>query len=135
MLSIENLTLRRDSQLLFESASCQVHLGQHVGVTGANGAGKSSLFALINGALTADTGDITFPKSWVITNVAQETPDDSRAAVEYVLDGDAQWREIDEAMATAQSDRLMTLQSQYEQIDGYTARSRAAQLLNGLGFP
>ncbi|BAO45469.1 ATP-binding cassette domain-containing protein [Thiolapillus brandeum] len=138
MLHFQNLSLRRGSKLLFEDANFQIHPGQKVGITGANGTGKSSLFALIRGTLQADSGDLKLPGEWVIAWVAQETPQDSRPAMEYVLDGDQELRQIEAAIEQAQTredgHQLALLHGQFEQIGGYQARSRAGQLLNGLGF-
>ena len=138
MLQFKNLTLRRGLKLLFEQASFQVHPGQKVGITGANGTGKSSLFALILDSLHADEGDCLYPKDWVIAHVAQETPADARPAIEYVLDGDAELRDVESALAKAEADndgiKLATLHTHFDNIRGYTARSRAGQLLHGLGF-
>ena len=138
MLHFHDLSLRRGVRLLFEQASLQIHPGWKVGVTGANGCGKSSLFALILGELHADSGDCRFPKDWVIAQVAQEMPADEGAAIEYVLDGDVELRSVERQLARAEQDddgaALATLHARFETIDGYTARSRAAQLLHGLGF-
>ncbi len=138
MLRFNELSLRRGTRLLFERASLQVHPGQKVGVTGANGSGKSSLFALLLDELHADTGDFHRPGGWVIAHVAQETLADDRAAIEYVLDGDAELRAVEADLARAEQNndgtRLAALHGQFESIDGYTARSRAGQLLHGLGF-
>ncbi len=138
MLHFQNLSLRRGSKLLFEGASFQIHPGQKVGITGANGTGKSSLFALIRGQLQADAGDLKLPREWVIAWVAQETPQDSRPAMEYVLDGDQELRDIEgqiqEADARGDGQVLARLHGQFEAIGGYQARSRAGQLLHGLGF-
>ncbi len=138
MIQFKNLSLRRGTKLLFEQASFQIHPGQKVGITGANGTGKSSLFALILDELHADSGDCFYPKDWVIAHVAQETPADHRPALEYVLDGDAELRKIEAELARAEASneglKLATLHSHYENIGGYTAASRAGQLLYGLGF-
>ena len=138
MLQLDNLCLRRGPRLLFEGASFQIHPGQKVGITGANGTGKSSLFALILNELHADAGDLRYPKGWVIAYVAQQTPADERAAIEYVLDGDTELRAVQKSLAQAETendgDRLAALHGRFEVIDGYTASSRAGQLLHGLGF-
>ncbi|MEN8761936.1 MAG: ATP-binding cassette domain-containing protein [Thiogranum sp.] len=138
MLQLDNLSLRRGPRLLFERAGFQIHPGQKVGVSGANGTGKSSLFALILGELHADSGDLRYPKEWVIAHVAQETPWDERAAIEYVLDGDAELRAVEKSLAQAETEndgeRLAALHGRFEAIDGYTASSRAGQLIHGLGF-
>jgi ATP-binding cassette subfamily F protein 3 len=138
MLQFDNLILRRGPRLLIENASLQIHPGWKLGVTGANGTGKSSLFALIRDELHADGGACRHPADWVIAHVAQETPADPRAAIEYVLDGDAGLRAVEAALAEAETrhdgEHLAALHGQFEVIGGYTARSRAAQLLHGLGF-
>jgi len=132
MLQFENLSLRRGSVALFESANARIHPGQKVGITGANGTGKSSLFALIKNELHADTGSVSMPKQWAIAHVAQETPPDPRPAIEYVLDGDEEWRELDLQLQNDSSSA--SLHTRYDEIGGYTARARAAQLMHGLGF-
>ena len=138
MLKLTQLALRRGPKLLLEDVNLQIHPGQKVGITGANGSGKSSLFSLILGEIGADAGDLRFPRDWVVAHVAQETPSDPRPAIEYVLDGDAELRRAEQqiAMAEARGDgeTLAHLHGDFELIDGYTARSRAAQLLHGLGF-
>ncbi|MGB5519950.1 MAG: ATP-binding cassette domain-containing protein [Gammaproteobacteria bacterium] len=138
MLQFNDLSLRRGQRLLFENAGFQVFPGQKVGITGANGTGKSSLFALILGQLHADSGDCLYPKDWVVAHVAQEMPTKNCAAIDYVLDGDAELRRIEAALALAEADNdgllLATLYGKLDNIGGYSARSRAGQLMNGLGF-
>ncbi len=138
MLRLVSLALRRGTRLLFADASLTVHNGEKVGVTGANGCGKSSLFALIRGELHADAGELRLPPNLVIAHVAQEMPATQQSALNYVLDGDEELREIEQQLALAEKNddghHLGELHSQMEHIDGYTAAARAARLLNGLGF-
>jgi len=138
VLKFRDVTLRRGGRVLFAAASFAVFPGQKVGITGANGTGKSSLFALLRGELQADAGDVEVPAKWVFAHVAQETPAVDQSALDYVLDGDVELRSIENAIRAAEhgSDgvRLATLHGQYDQHGGYTAASRAAQLLYGLGF-
>ncbi|MCP4284937.1 MAG: ATP-binding cassette domain-containing protein [Gammaproteobacteria bacterium] len=138
MLRFDQLSLRRGSKLLFSDASFSIHPGQRVGLTGANGSGKSSLFALILDAIHADNGDFSRPRNWTIAHLAQETPSDPRAAIEYVLDGDAELRGVEQQLAQAeqanQGARVAELHALLDSIDGYSARSRAARLIHGLGF-
>ena len=134
MLQFDNLSIRRGENMLFDKASFQIHPGQKVGLTGSNGCGKSSLFAVLLNELVIDTGDVKIPKDWVIAHVAQEAPANERPAIEHVLDGDVEWRELDEKIQDTDHPRYLKFHSRYEEIDGYSARSRAAQLLNGLGF-
>ena len=138
MLKFTDLYLRRGPRELLQDVNLTIHNGQMVGITGGNGVGKSSLFALILGQLHADAGDIFVPKNLIIAHVAQETPALDSTAIEYVLDGDIQLRqlekEINKAEETNNGEALAHLFSDMESIDGYTAKSRAATLLSGLGF-
>ena len=138
MLKFSNLSLRRGALLLLQDVNAMIHPKQKVGITGANGCGKSSLFALINDTLHADSGDFSMPKNWVIANVAQESPSTERSAIDYVIDGDQQLRLIEKQLEYAndkhQGELLAKLYAQLEEVGGYTANSRAAQLLSGLGF-
>jgi ATP-binding cassette subfamily F protein 3 len=138
MLQLTQLAMRRGPRLLLEDASLQIHPGQKVGLIGANGSGKSSLFALILGEIGTDAGALHVPGDWVIAHVAQQTPSDLRASIEYVLDGDAELRELEGKIEIAERDNrgeeLATLHGRYDVISGYAARSRAGQLMHGLGF-
>ncbi len=138
MLKFTHLDLRRGAQLLLQDVDVTIHPGQKVGITGANGCGKSSLFALITNELQADSGDFFMPPGWVVAHVAQESPSTERTALDYVIDGDQQLRTIEAAIeqagASNEGEKLGQLYAQLEEADGYTANSRAAQLLSGLGF-
>ncbi|MBS0395949.1 MAG: ATP-binding cassette domain-containing protein, partial [Proteobacteria bacterium] len=138
MLSLRNVTLRRGPRALIEGATLTLHAGEKVGVVGANGAGKSSLFALLLGELGADAGDVTVQAGYVLASVAQEVAPERRAAVEFVLDGDRELRAVEGELAAAEAAhdgaRVGALHARLEALDGYAARSRAARLLAGLGF-
>jgi len=136
VLRISNLTLARGTRRLLEGANLTVHARHKVGLVGANGGGKSSLFAAIRRELLPDAGSIDLPASWTIAHVAQETPPVEQGAIEYVLDGDPELREIEAGLASADTDgaALADLHHRYEVIGGYGARARAAILLAGLGF-
>ena len=138
MLKFSSLSLRRGVQLLLQNVNLTIHPGQKVGITGGNGCGKSSLFALINDQLHADSGEFFMPRGWVIAHVAQETPSSERSAIDYVIDGDSELRHIEQAIAEANDsghgELLGKLYAQLEEVEGYTANSRASQLLSGLGF-
>ena len=138
MLSARDLTLRRGPEPLFESVNFTVFRGNKVGLTGANGAGKSSLFAAIRGELGPDLGDIDRPAGLKIAHVEQEVAASERSAIEFVLDGDLELRGVQAAIADAERrDAPMELAELYaalQAIDGYSARARAAALMHGLGF-
>jgi len=138
MLQLQNLSLRRGRRLLFEGVDLRVPAGQKLGVVGANGCGKSSLFALLRGELHPDAGEVQVPGAWEIAHVAQQTPAGERAAIEFVLDGDRELREVEhrlrEAEGAGDGVRQAELHGRLEAIGGYEAPSRAARLLHGLGF-
>jgi ATP-binding cassette subfamily F protein 3 len=148
MLRVVDLTLARGTKRLLEGANLTLHAGHKVGLIGANGAGKSSLFAAIRSDLLPDAGSIELPASWSLAYVAQETPAVATPAIEYVLDGDRELRDVERSLAAAAADHkaahaddamthgaaLAELHHRFEAIDGYSARARAATLLAGLGF-
>ena len=138
MLQLRNLSLRRGPRLLLEGADLTVHPGQKLGLVGPNGCGKSSLFALIRGELHVDTGDLAVPATWEIAHVAQQTPSGDQPAIEFVMDGDRELREVQGGIAAAEAAddglRQAALHAKLESIGGYTAESRAGRLLHGLGF-
>src|SRR4029453_2789879 len=98
MLRVAGVTLRRGARVLLEDASMNVHPGQKVGLVGPNGAGKSSLFAVILGELHADSGEVAMPPRWILSHVAQETPALAQPALEFVLDGDVELRDLERAI-------------------------------------
>jgi ATP-binding cassette, subfamily F, member 3 len=138
LIQFRQLTLTRGVRRLIEDASLQIHTGWRVGVIGANGSGKSSLFALLRGELQSEAGSCDVPRDWRIASVAQETPPLPQPAIEFVLDGDGELRRIERAIGAADAahdgQALAELHVQLEGIDGYSARARAAALLAGLGF-
>jgi ATP-binding cassette subfamily F protein 3 len=138
MLAARDLTLRRGPQALFELVNFTVFRGNKVGITGANGTGKSSLFAAILGELAPDHGDIDLPAAIKTAHVEQDIAASARPAIEFVLDGDAELRKIQAAIEDAERrDAAMALAELYaslEAIDGYRAKARAAAIMHGLGF-
>ncbi len=138
MITLRNITLQRGTKVLFNQLNVTIHAGQKLGFIGANGSGKSSLFALLRQELHQDEGDVEYPPRLTIAHVAQETPAVSMSAIDYVLAGDEELCEIETQLAAAQQAndgmREAALHAQFDAIDGYTARARAAQLMHGLGF-
>src|SRR5690349_9515325 len=102
MLSFQNLRLRRGPRVLIDGLSATIHRGQRVGFVGRNGTGKSSLFALIQGEVAPDQGDVSLPRNLNIASVAQEMPHTAAAAIEYVLDGDSELRAIEADLREAE---------------------------------
>ena len=138
MLALSNIRLRRGPKVLIENASFQAHAGQRIGVIGPNGCGKSSLFAMVLGELEPDEGELVLDPRYQIAHVAQESPRGSGSAVDYVMDGDPELRQLQAAIAdgedAADTPDLHVLYERMEVIDGFTAESRASRLLHGLGF-
>ena len=138
MISLRQLTFARVGRPLVVDANLQIHPGWKVGVVGANGCGKSSLFALLAGELHAEQGDCDIPAVWQIARVAQETPALPTPALEFVLDGDSELRRVESELAAAEAagdgEAIGRLHARYADIDGYSAKARAAEVLHGLGF-
>ena len=138
MIRIQSLTLQRGPQRLLEDAELTLHAGQKAGLIGANGAGKSSLFALLLGELTPDSGDCLLPADWRIAHMRQEIDTLDRQAVDYVLDGDVRLRQVQRDLALAEQSQdgaaQARMHSELDSADGYTADARARKLLAGLGF-
>lgn len=143
MIRLTNLTLARGPKRLLDNANLTLFPGHKVGLIGPNGCGKSSLFALLRGQLHQDSGEVDLPAKWVIAHVAQETPQSTRTALDYALDGDTELRTLEAAMAKADAEHvgehaagehIANLHAEYDHIGGYAAKPRAAALLAGLGF-
>jgi ATP-binding cassette subfamily F protein 3 len=138
MIRFSNLTLARGTKVLLESADATLNPGDRVGLIGANGSGKSSLFALLRGELHADKGDAEFPPQWRVAHVAQETPALECSALAYAILGDHYLTALEERLARAEADDdgilIAELHAQLSDSGAYTVRSRAEQLLIGLGF-
>ena len=138
MLNFKNICLRRGHEVLFSGASFTLHKGQKIGITGANGVGKSSFFAFIRNELHPDEGDFSVPPGLQIAHVAQETPAVHREAIEYIIDGDRELRALQQQILAAESNDdgviLAKLHEKLDRLGGYTAQSRASRLMNGLGF-
>ena len=135
MIQLKKLSLYRGSRALIRDADLVIHDGWKVGLTGLNGCGKSSLFALIKGELPPESGELDIPKSAVIAHVEQEVEASMRPAVEYVIDGDAELRQLEAEMAeNPEGEELAGLLARLEEIDGYGAKARASRLMHGLGF-
>ncbi len=138
MIRLSRVTLRRGTKTLVEAADVTLNPGDKVGLIGANGSGKSSLFALLRGELHADAGEVDYPARWRVAHVAQETPALERPALEYAIDGDTTLRRLETALAAAEAaddgHLIGELHGAMGDANAYTVRSRAEQLLHGLGF-
>jgi len=138
MITLRNITLRRGSTVLLDNVNWTIYHKQHIGIIGANGSGKSSLFAMLLSQLQPDAGDLDIPRQLKLAHVAQETPAYTQSAIEFVLDGDVELRHLQQELAEAErkneGEHIAVLHARLREIDAYSANARAAQLLNGLGF-
>ncbi|MFT4927455.1 MAG: ATP-binding cassette subfamily F protein 3 [Phenylobacterium sp.] len=138
MIQLTEIQLFRGTNALLDHTSATIYPKHKVGLVGANGSGKSTLFALLNGVLTLDAGTSTIPKDWVIANVAQETPELDRPALDYVIDGDFEYRAIERKIQVAERDhdghQIGHQHQLMDAIEGYSIGARAGELLHGLGF-
>ncbi|QBF82364.1 ABC transporter ATP-binding protein [Shewanella maritima] len=138
MINISQAQLIRGSKTLLNEASLTVYPGHKVGLVGANGTGKSSLLALIKGQLQLDKGEFNIPSGWQIASVAQETPALDTSAIEYVIDGDVEYRQLEQQLHAAQQaddgNAIALIHGKIDAIGGYAIHARAGALLAGLGF-
>ena len=137
MIKLRNIALRRGTQLLFQNVSIDMHDGESIGLVGDNGSGKTSLISMLLDEIHPDQGELYLPRGMRLAHVAQETPNNDRSAIDHVLDGDGEFRQIESALsATSNShdEESAKLYTRMQDIDGYRARARAAKLLSGLGF-
>lgn len=137
MIQFDQVSLRRGGRVLFQKASMQIHPGWKVGLTGVNGAGKSTLFAALLGELGADEGSLTRPSGWTVAHMAQEVKALDMPAVDFVLSGDEEYWQIQKQLAQPEQlsdSELAQLHGRFDEIHGYSAPSKAAQLMAGLGF-
>ena len=138
MITFKNLVLRRGARVLIDSANLTINPGEKVGLVGRNGAGKSTLFALINGSLHEDAGDFAMPTSWRMAQVAQDMPETSESATDFVIAGDtalaAAQAEVSQAEDSGDGERMAHAYMALHDAGAHDAPSRAQALILGLGF-
>ena len=137
MIQLDQLSIRSGGRILFQKASMQLHPGWKIGLTGVNGAGKSTLFSALLGGMESDSGSLTRPNIWTVAHMAQEIKALDMKAIDFVLSGDEEYWLIQDKLNHSEdlsNDELAHLYSRFEEIHGYTAASKASQLMAGLGF-
>ena len=138
MITVRNVTLRRGAKVVLQGATFTLNPGEKAGLVGRNGAGKSSLFALLAGRLHADAGDIEMPPRWRLGEVAQQMPETTQGATDYVLEGDGPLTTAIAALAAAEAAHdghaMADAHMAIDEAGGFDARSRAQAMLLGLGF-
>ncbi len=138
MIIASGIELLRGNNKLLDNASATIFPGHKVGLVGKNGCGKSSFFALLKGELSVDNGSLSVPAGWQMASVAQETPALDKPALDYVIDGDHEYRRLEQELELAEQQgdgiKVADLHGKLEAIGGYSIRARAGTLLHGLGF-
>jgi ATP-binding cassette subfamily F protein 3 len=138
MIVATNIEFIRGGKALLKDASATINPRQKVGLVGANGCGKSSFFTLLKQEAHVDAGDLTIPHQWQLASVAQETPALDKNALQYVIDGDRNFRLLQDKLSEAEADdngtKIAEMHILLDNAGGYTIESRAAELLAGLGF-
>ncbi|OCG37509.1 ABC transporter ATP-binding protein [Gilliamella sp. Gris1-4] len=138
MIIFDSIQVRRGVNLLLDNASATINLQQKVGLVGKNGCGKSTLFSLIKGEIQADAGTLSIPSQWQLAWVNQETPALDIPAIEYAIDGDREYRQLEKQLNIANEQnngqQIAVIHEKLDTIDAWTIRARAATLLHGLGF-
>ncbi|WP_130100104.1 ABC transporter ATP-binding protein [Siccibacter turicensis] len=138
MIVFSSLQIRRGTRVLLDNATATINPGQKVGLVGKNGCGKSTLLSLLKQEIGADGGSYSFPGTWQLAWVNQETPALAMPAMDYVIDGDREYRQLERELHAANERNdghaIATLHGKLDAIDAWTVRSRAASLLHGLGF-
>jgi ATP-binding cassette subfamily F protein 3 len=138
VIVISDVTLKRGGEVLFEHLDLTLHPGHRNAIVGRNGVGKSSLFALLRGRLLPEVGDVRIPPRWRIAHLDQETQASDRSALEWAMDGDRHLRRVQRERADAErrgdNAALARLHVEFDDLGGYTAEARAAEILDGLGF-
>ena len=138
MIVFSALQIRRGIRVLLDNATATINPGQKVGLVGKNGCGKSTLLSLLKGEITSDAGSVTFPSNWALAWVNQETPALGKAALEYVIDGDREFRQLEAELADANQrddgNAIALLHGKLDAVQAWSIHARAASLLHGLGF-
>jgi len=138
MIVFSALQIRRGVHVLLDNATATINPGQKVGLVGKNGCGKSTLLALLKDEISADAGSFNYPGNWSLAWVNQETPALDIPAIEYVIDGDREFRQLESELAHANEiddgHAIATLHGKLDAVQAWTIQSRAASLLDGLGF-
>ena len=138
MITLKNVTLRRGAKVLLDNASVTLNPGEKVGLVGRNGAGKSSMFALLDGSLHEDAGDYSVPTQWRMGQVAQDMPETEQGATDFVIEGDtrllAAQSEVAAAEAGNDGDRMAHAYMELQDAGAHDAPARAQALILGLGF-
>ena len=137
MIQLDQLSIRRGGRVLFQKASMQLHPGWKIGLTGVNGAGKSTLFSALLGGMESDSGSLTRPATWTVSHMAQEIKALDMKAIDFVLSGDEEFWDIQNQLDQPENlsdDELAHLYGRFDEINGYSAPSKASQLMAGLGF-
>jgi ATP-binding cassette subfamily F protein 3 len=138
MITLKNVVLRRGAKVVLDGASVTLNPGEKVGLVGRNGAGKSSLFAMLNGSLHEDGGEFYIPAQWSMAQVAQDMPETDQSATAFVVEGDvvllAAQNEVTASEESGDGDRMAHAYMALYDAGAHDAQARAQALILGLGF-
>ena len=137
MIELKNASVRRDGRVLFNDVNLQIHPHWKIGLTGNNGTGKSSFFAVLLGQLGLDTGEISIPSNWQIGHMAQEIESSEQSAIDFVLSGDQEYFELNYKINNHDDlteSELAHVHARFDDIHGYSIPAKASQIMTGLGF-
>lgn len=137
MIELKEASIRRDGRVLFSDVNLQIHPNWKIGLTGNNGTGKSSFFAVLLGELGLDTGSLSMPSNWSIGHMAQEIESSDQSAIDFVLSGDNVWYELNQKIHNhdgISESELANIHAKFDDINGYSIPSKASQIMAGLGF-
>ena len=135
MIELKNASVRRDGRILFHNVNLQIHPNFKIGLTGNNGTGKSSFFAVLLGELGLDTGEISMPSNWQIGHMAQEIESSDQSAIDFVLSGDKEYFELNEKINNHENlteSEIAHVHARFDDIHGYSIPSKASQIMTGL---
>ncbi|WP_040624960.1 ATP-binding cassette domain-containing protein [Moraxella macacae] len=137
MIELKNASIRRDGRVLFANVNLQIHPNWKIGLTGKNGVGKSSFFAVLLGQLGLDTGELSMPNHWTIGHMAQEIASSDQTAIDFVLSGDKEYFYLIDKInnhADLTASELAQIHARFDDIHGYSIASKASVIMAGLGF-
>ncbi len=134
MIDIQDITIRISGKVLLDKASAHISDNQKVGLVGANGCGKSTLFRALLGGLETETGSISLPERAKVASVAQEITDTTVPVLDYVLSQDKERASLLSRLDNASVAEQAEIHERLMAIGSASAPARASAILYGLGF-
>ena len=145
MISTANISIQFGEKPLFQNISITFGKGNRYGLIGANGSGKSTLMKILSGELDATTGNVTIDKNDRVGKLNQDQfAYEEMTVIDCVIMGHGKLWDIKQEreriyalpeMSEEDGMRVGDLEMEFSEMDGYTAESRAGDLLLGVGIP